>query len=371
MYTSRTPSRRPLRSLAVVVTLATTGLALAACGPDEAAVGSIVGGNDDSSATTEAPDPAPASTAPATGENGETGDDPETTMAAEPPGSVTPVDALDLPAAAEPLADDQLVAAVLRPAGSDPAGLELVVLSDEGEEVTTIESGLNVAEGGAYDLTLTPDRRTLLYAEAGSACTTSVRAVPVDGSSESVEIADAANLVAVAPSGDRIAVDSGDLCGVAERTIDVIPIDGGDRISYPIELGEGERLDSLAFADDSILLVARATDTGGTLHALELETGQLAELAIGGPDATFLALDEAADGTVTAVRVEGDVAAPSSVAVVVIDGGAIVSEAPVEATTVVDGALVSGKTVIVARGDELRLVIDGTEVATMATDIES
>lgn len=206
---------------------------------------------------------------------------------------------IGLPAAVDPLPADQAVVALVRSADDEPGAIDLVVVSlDDGTELATIADGFDLSEGGVFDLTLSPDRRTVLYVVATSACTSEVWASPIDGSTDPIVVTDRANAVAISPSGDRIAVDRGDLCFGA-RSVDVLQVEGGGSQRFPlvtVDDGLDDGVESLAFLDDTTILALRRPE-GTTLHRLDTAAGTITTSTV----EPLRGLSRSAIGEVTAI----------------------------------------------------------------------
>lgn len=276
------------------------------------------------------------------------------------------VDPLDLPAG-EPLADGEVVVATVIP-GVEFAEMEIVVLSEEtGEVLRTLADGYDTVEGGVYGLTLTPDRRTLLYVVSTAACSARVEATAVDGSSDAVVVADDGGAVAPSPDGSQLAIASGDSC-IGPPTVDLVPVGGGQVTRYPgVGAGDHDGIESMAFTDDGSLLlttVVNAPDADPELFSLELSSG-LSTVVDQAP-VRYRSLMRAADG-VTAVQ-EQEI--HGAAFLVGLDGDPIAGrraldvDGEVGTATVVDSGAVA-----VVEPAEQRLTIDGRLVREGVTDV--
>lgn len=218
---------------------------------------------------------------------------------------------LDLPTGA-PLDPDEIVAVVEVPSSDEFARVAVVVLSrDTGEAVRTLADGFDTVEGGAYGLTLTPDRTAVAYTVGTSACSALIEVVAADGSSEPVELFADGGAIAFSPDGEMFAVARGDDC-VAPADVDIAPISGGRSVRYAADDGRVATT-ALAFGDSVRLFAAGWGDDGEVLQAVDVAARSAVSWAPeSGGGATFTQLDSTSVG-VTAVAVccgsdHGDVA---------------------------------------------------------------
>lgn len=341
---------------AAVAVLALVGAALIAFG----------GGDGDTDVTADDPDgsvpedPTTTETTEAT-----TPTEPTTSTSATRMEAGPEVEPLALPAGA-PLGDDEIVASISVPDNDEPDTVEVVVLSkDNGDVVRTLDDDHTSVEGGVYGLTLTPDRRTVLYVVATSACTSRIDAAPVDGSSDPVVVRDDANQVALSPDGSAMAIATGDLC-VSPPSIALVPLEGGRTTLYR-EIGpEGHAVESMVFADEDTLLHVVgppvSSDPWPGLYELDLRSGTRTSVVLGPAGSEYRSLGRHA-GQVTALEVsDGDGAGD----VVIIDGRSIVDRVSVGFTgaSTVHAAVLDAAGAVVAvvefEGDrESQVTIDG------------
>lgn len=316
--------------------------------------------------TTNAPDLAPPTTSPV--EPGPTTTTPvepapTTTTSPSPPGSMAP--ALGLPAAAAPLAEDEYAAVVVRP-GLDFDELELVVLSAiTGEELRTLATGFDTVEGGIFGLTLTPDRRTVLFVRATSACTSDVLAVPVDGTAEPVVVAGSGDAVA-ASHGGTLAVATGDSCQ-STRAVEVTR-PRGEVTTYPLP-GEVGAIESMAFgAEDELLYVAwDPSFATRTLHRLDLTSGRDEVQTPGPAGSRYESLRARPGGGATVLRTTDD----GSAGLAVLVDGAIVDERSIQPAEPSSAFLdAAGRVAVVSAQDGTAVLhVDGERRAAGVIDV--
>jgi hypothetical protein len=359
-------SRRAVLTVAAAVMVVAAGAAawLVAAGRSDETRLDTVEPPSTTAGTTTVPtttDPGPATSSTSSSES---------TTGSSTPSTEPPTGSGSLPAAGTPLAGDEVVAVIVRPQGSDPAEADLVVLSaGTGEELRPVATGFSMAEGGVYDLTLSPDRRTLLYAVAGSACTTSAWAVPVDGSAEPVQLSPQASAVAISPGGTLLALATGDLCGGPQQ-IEITFLDGTvvetiDLAGTAVTTG----VQSIAFADDDTLWLAYYTDAQSTrLGRVDLGGGDFEPVELAELDSSYRAVERSTSGAVTAIR-QGSADDP---VLVELEGGAIARTVPLSAASARAGGLTGAGHVLIVSGDEDQtLTVDGSVVATGVADAVS
>ena len=277
-----------------------------------------------------------------------------------------------LPAGA-PLGEGEMVAAVLVPA-QEFQEMSIVVLSVEtGDVVRTIADGYSTVEGGVYGLTLSPDRRSLLFTYSTSACTSRLEAVPVDGSSAPVVLREDANRVAFSADGDLLAIETGDAC-VSPATIELAPVAGGETRRYTTEAPTSTTLDSMAFSGSGDLLFVLAGEAGRRdgLRILDLDTGT-EHVADQDAGTSYRGLRAAPDGRVTALESCCDEQGTTSTALVSLDGTTVADRLPIDVGDVRTVRWVgldrTGALVVVEGLNEPVLRIDGRTLRDDVADI--
>lgn len=240
---------------------------------------------------------APASPEPTPSATAETTADPT-------PSPVWP--ALDVPAG-EPLGSDEIVAIVQRET-PDEFVHDLVVLDASGQVVRTLEASVSGVEGGVYQLSVSPNGRTVLYGRGTSACEGVIEALAADGSSTEPVRLLAGNAAVLSFDGGLAAIDPRDGCSDPPNRIDIVPTAGGQGQRF----GEGGMplaglgnhddvgLNAMAFLGPNTLLYSVRTtadgfDPDGGLWALDLDSGtdrRIDPLGQGGRYRWLHALDE-------------------------------------------------------------------------------
>lgn len=298
--------------------------------------------------TTTAPDPA----SPPSARGGTFVDGPDAAPLALPAGS--------------PLAGDEVAAVIEAPSDGEFGRVAVVILSLEtGEVVRTLADGFDTVEGGVYRLHVTPDRRTVVYTVASSACTSLVEAVAADGSSGSVSVADRSSAVVVSPDGSRYATVSGDEC-VEPLVIDVASVSGGPSQRYVADPGGVVGVESIVWSGPDALTFATSTNDPSTPQSLvQIDFARMAQSILigrtGGPWYTTLA--RSADGDVTALERCCGTDVPIEAAVATLDGVEVVGSRPVDvaapATIRFAGLDADGPAIVVAGEPGTALYIDG------------
>lgn len=265
--------------------------------------------------------------------------------------------------AGEALRSDE-AAAVVRAASDDEfERSDVVVISmTTGEVRRTLVAGFSGVEGGVYRMVLTPDRRTVVYVVATSACTSMVEAVAADGSTEPVVLSELASAVAFSPDGTSMAIASGDECS-RPTVIDVVPVAEGPSIRFEASGDEPAAVESMVFSGPrSITFIEAAGGLPGRVHLLDLDTRtSQATVADGNRQLTRLA---ATGGTVTALESCCDGAGSASASLVTLDGLLVTERRPVAVSDVRTVAFAghdrAGALVLV---DPAGLSVDGRIVA--------
>lgn len=285
-----------------------TAAAVAVLALAVAVAATLTGGNDDAGVVADDPgvtavdDRSPGSTTTST----EPSDPPPTTSVAGAVSDGPTVGPLDLPAAATPLADDEIVATIIDPE-SEFGSIAVVVLSTEtGEVVRTVADGYDSVEGGVYGLTMSPDRRTVFFVLATTACTDEVHAVAADGSAGPVLVVPAASRVAVSSDGRWLAADIGGPCDES-LDVDLVPLDGGTVRRFSVA---GRRaVDSLAFTGDRTIMISddvsfTAADGGGDplLRSVDFDAATVEIVSAPVDGASYSGLSNSADGRFTALE---------------------------------------------------------------------
>ncbi len=237
-------------------------------------------------------------------------------------------DPLQLPAGA-PLADDEVAAVVSAPSEDEFGRVDVVVLSTTtGEVVRPLVEGFDTVEGGVFQIVLTPDRRTVVYTLATSACTSRVEAVATDGSSDPVVVADLATTVAFSPDGGHLAIDRGDEC-IGAVIIDFVPVAGGPTIRYEAPPQATGTTESMVFAGPrSVNYISTSNGVPGPSYLVDFaESTARVSVADGNRRLTHLA---STNGTVTALETCCDESGSGSASLITLDGLEVTDRRPVD-----------------------------------------
>lgn len=277
-------------------------------------------------------------------------------------------DPAPLPAGA-PLADDEIAAVISAPSDDEFGRVDVVVLSTTtGEVVRPLAEGFDTVEGGVYELTLTPDRRTVLYTVATSACTSRVEAVAADGSSDPVLVSDLATAVAFSPDGGYLAIDRGDEC-IGAVIIDFVPVAGGPTIRYEAPSEATGTTESMVFAGPrSVSYVSITMGITGPLYSIDFadRTARVA-LPDGNRRLTGLATT---NGTITALESCCDETGSGSTSLVTLDGLEVTDRRPVDAPDIRTISFLGlDRTGVLVMTDRDTLTYDGRVIAEGVVEI--
>lgn len=278
------------------------------------------GGQTPSTVATTTSTTTPASTTPTT-----------SPMLSALPGTFTDADDADplLLPTGRPMADDEVAAVIEVPSDDEFTQLALVVLSLEtGDVVRTLTEGFDTVEGGIYRVHVTPDRRTVVYTVANSACTSRLEAVAADGSSAPIELRSDASALVISPDGSRVATVTGDEC-VSPLVIDIAPVAGGPAVRYQAAPDSAVSVDSIVWSAPDALTFAVSMADGilpPALHRIDVAARADEAVPSRGDGPVIQTLARTDDGRVTAQRrccFRGESTGSS---LVVLDGLTVVDE---------------------------------------------
>ena len=218
-----------------------------------------------------------------------------------------------------PLAGDEL-AAVISVASDDEFGRSAIVVisAATGEVVRTLVGGFDSVEGGVFRMTLTPDRRTVVYTRRHLGLHQPGRG----GGGRRIIGADgrvrAGQHRGVLARRRTMAIDVGDEC-VGAVVIDFVPVAGGPTIRYEADPGTTGTIESMVFSGArSVTYIDTAQAAPGPVYVVDFGDGTArVAVADGNRRLTNLA---AMGGEVTALESCCDETGGASTSLVTLDG---------------------------------------------------